>query len=72
MVLLPDALFGPAHRNRVLLGVGVNPAQILIGTFSERFLADAVHLLYRPKEVNKISGRDNVERYPLITTRSKQ
>jgi hypothetical protein len=59
-------------------GVGVDPAQVLIGSLSERFLADALDLLDRAEEVDDVlgptmfSGRDNAERYPRITMRSKQ
>jgi hypothetical protein len=37
-------------------GVGVNPAQILIGSLPKRFLADALHLLYLSEEVHDVFG----------------
>ncbi len=40
----------------MVCGVSIDPAQILIGSLSERFLVYALHLLYRPEEVHDVFG----------------
>jgi hypothetical protein len=40
----------------MVLGVGVDPDQVLIGSLPKRFLADALYLLYRSEEVHDVLG----------------
>jgi len=40
----------------MVLGISVNPAQVLVGSLPQRFLADALDLLYRPEEVLDVLG----------------
>ena len=54
LILLAHVLLRPAHGNVMVVRIGVDPAQILIGSLPERFLANTIHLLYRTEEVHDV------------------
>src|SRR5260370_30756262 len=52
VVFLADPFFGPLHGDLTFLGKGLHPAVVIVGSLTQDFFADGLHLVDVAEEVD--------------------